>query len=173
MKLLSVAIISCLLFTFSCSKKETTETSAKKPKSSVKAKFRENKPQEPPPRVVIDINEEGYSADAVLKIDEEIPVLELIVGKDWKQNDLDKLKKMQMLDTLRLENMDSSSFDLSFTKSIKSLKSISFKGGKTSLEALKSLSGSSLENIDCSNSNITKESIGSIKSALGNTSVSF
>ena len=173
MKFLNVAITSCLLFTFSCSKKETTPTPAKKQKSSVKAKFRENKPQDPPPREVIDINEDGYSADTVLKIDKEIPVLELVVGKDWKQNDLDKLKKMQMLDTLRLENMDSSSFDLSFTKSIKSLKNISFKDGKTSLEALKSLTGSSLENIDCSNSNITKESIGSIKSELGSISVSF
>ena len=170
MKALSLIIIFVLLLTPSCSKNESSEKASK---SNAKAKFRTNTPQEAPPRQVIDINEEGYSVDAILKIDKEIPILEIIVGKNWKQAELDKLQKMQMLDTLRLENMDSSSFDLSFAKSIKSLKVISFKGGQTSIDTLKSLAGSNIQTVNCTATNISKDSLEVIKSSLGEVTVSF
>lgn len=172
MKITSFLLIGAILLSLGCSDQKSSKTE-KSNKGTVKAKFRTDKPQEPPEREIIDMNEEDYTVEQILKIDEEIPVLEIICSKEWKQSDFDKLSKLQMIDTLRLENMDSSKLNLSFIKSLKSMKVISFKGGNSSLDTIKSLAGSSIEKVDCANTNISKDGISSIQSDLGNITVSF
>lgn len=168
MKLLSLTLLSIFVLLLSCSKKETSERS----KSKVVSKHKNIQPQEAPPREIIDINEEGYSVDEVLKIDKEIPVLEIICGKDWKQTDLDKLAGMQMLDTLRLENMAISDLNLLFVKNIKSLKIISFKNSKVSAKTIESLKNSTVNRIDCSGTNLSKSELNTLSSTLTNIEIS-
>lgn len=166
-------IILSIFFTFvSCSKNEETKKSNKK-KSNVVSKFKNMKEQEPPPRHVIDVNEEEFTSEDVVKINSEIPVLELIVGKNWTQSDYNKLSSFKTLDFLKIENTDVSSIDFSFTESMGSRKTISFLNSKISDKSAGSIKSSSLKEIIFSATESSSLDLESIKNKLKGVNISI
>ena len=161
MKKFVLFLLSSVLF-FSCDNesKERKKVLVKKP---VHSQHKDMKEQEVE-REIIDVNEEGFSADAVLKIDKEIPVMEIIVGTDWKQADIEKIKSLQMVDTLRIENMDAASLDLAFTKDMKTLKRVSLSKSKLSPALISSLKDSKITTLDISNCTIDNDSLSKLGS---------
>ena len=137
MKYFSFILILSISFFYSCSKKESK--TSEKPENKTISKHKDIKTQEAPPREIINVDAEKYTVEDIRKIDKEIPVLEIIAGKKWAQAELDKLSGMEMLDTLRLDNMDLTSINFDFTKTLKALKKISIKNSKVSEQAISNL----------------------------------
>ena len=172
MKKLSIILILVLLLQ-SCSKENDSSESKKNSKAEITSKHKDMKEQEAPPREIIDAEAEDYSVDQVIAINKEIPVLELITAKKWSQSELQKLGTLQETDTLRIENTDALKLNLSFCKEMKALKKVSLKNSKISLELIKSLSGSKIDRLDLSGSNLSETDKASLNSILKNVKVIF
>jgi len=163
MKALISTLIIISLF-FSCSKEEEKEERKKVViKKQVKSKHKDMKEQEVE-REIIDINEEGFTVEQALKIDEEIPVMEIIVDVKWGQSEISKLQNLQMVDTIRIEKMDVSNLDLSFLNKMKTVKTLSFANSTLGPKVFKSFEDSNINTINISGCIVSGDTI----SAMGN-----
>lgn len=169
MKHLCLSLLLCLFFQ-SCSKDNKNSEKEKPPVSS---KHKEMKEQEAPPREIVDAEAEAYSVDQVININKEIPILELITAKKWTQEDLQKLNVMKELDTLRIENCDVSNLDLSFCKEMSALKKVSLQKSKVSLTSLKSLTASSIKELDLSGCEISAADKAALSTLFKEVQLSF
>ncbi|MCM8529822.1 MAG: hypothetical protein NE330_01570 [Lentisphaeraceae bacterium] len=96
---------------------------------------------------VVDLNEEGFSIEELIKIDEEIPVIEVIVPKDWNQSQITGLGKLQMLKGVFFKDADLKQTSLEFLSAKRTVKTISFDNCQISADTLKRLSSTVLEKI--------------------------
>ena len=166
-------ILILLVLLQSCSKENTSSENGKNSKAKVTSKYKDMKEQEAPPREIVDAEAEGYSVDQVIAINKDIPVLELIAAKKWTQPELQKITALKETDTLRIENADTSKLNLSFCKEMKALKKVSLKNSKVSLELIKSLSGSKIDSLDLSGTNLNETDKASLGSLLKDIKVIF
>ncbi|NQZ57550.1 MAG: hypothetical protein HRT88_08795 [Lentisphaeraceae bacterium] len=111
-------------------------------------------------RHVIDLKEDEMGVDQLLKIDAEIPVIELVANDKWTQADYLQLSKTIMLESLRLEEISLDDMDLAFVSQIKSLKTLSLLNSSATDKSIVQLQDSSIVELDLSgNEDLTLASI--------------
>ena len=136
---LSVALLS------SCSE-EAPQKAAKEQKEKKVPKIQKH---------VIDVAEEGFSVEEILKIDKEIPVIEIIIPTNWTQTEYDKLSGIELLSEVTFKGNDLSNKDLDFITKKRTVKILRFKNCKLNDELLKVLRRTVVEKIIFEKSELT------------------
>ena len=75
-------------------------------------------------RHVLDANQLKLSFDEVKKIDNEVPVLELIPNGLWDQSDFENISQLSSMETLNLNGFSVDDVDFSFLEQCPSLKQL-------------------------------------------------
>ncbi|MCM8538417.1 MAG: hypothetical protein NE334_20910 [Lentisphaeraceae bacterium] len=151
---ISLYLLSTLLLLNSCSEKPEEKKTASTNETIPKVE-----------KHVVDLNEEGFSIDELLKIDKEIPVIEVIVPKDWNQEQISNLGKLEMLKDVVFTNTNLKDIKLSFLGKKRTIKTISFENCQISAETLQELSRTVLEKISFIETDIDDKVIEALKKA--------
>lgn len=149
-----LSLISVALILGSCS-----EDTSKEKKTSSK---------ETVPKVekhIVDLNEEQYSLDELIKIDKEIPVIEVLVPSNWNQQQITGLGKLEILKDVSFKDTDLKETNLEFLSERRTVKTLSFENCQISAETLKGLSSTVLEEVTFNNTSVDDSIIEILKKA--------
>ena len=160
------AVLGTVLISTACN--ETKDPLSGKVKPALTKKVRKRvvrsvQPKTTIMRHVVDLTDDYMSAIALLKVDRELPVIEIIASDKWEQSDYDLLPRMSMLESLKLNKVSLTELNLSFVTKVKALSELSLSGADD--KALLQLKGSKIKELNLTASNkLTTASIEVLKS---------
>jgi hypothetical protein len=148
-----VLIVALLSFLNSCSKEQETKTES--PAESTAKIIRHS----------IDPEEEGYDIEQVLKIDQELPVVHLIVPASWDQAALDKIAQLELLEEITFNKIDLSAKNINFIAKRRTLKTLKFQQCTLNDDIFELIKKTIVEKITFSKTPLTKTIIQSLLKA--------
>ena len=149
---LSMYLLSIILILSSCSEETTKENNTSKNESVPKIE-----------KHVVDLNEEQFTLEELLKIDKEIPVIEVLVPKEWTQTQISGLGELEILKDVSFKDQDLTSIDLSFLGDRRTVKSLKLENCQVSSATLEILSRTTIEKISLINTPLDKSVIELLK----------
>ncbi|MCH2208837.1 MAG: hypothetical protein MK132_23655 [Lentisphaerales bacterium] len=155
MKRSYIYLLLTLVFFVSCSEEKSQEKQTEKKVKKV-------------PKVVkhtVDPASEHFSVEDILKIDKEIPLIELIVPKNWGQQELDQLKQLELLSEATFKGNDLSKIEIDFLTYKRTVKILRFKDCTIHNDLFKILRRTVVEKIVFQNTALTDEVIQSLTHA--------
>lgn len=111
----------------------------------------------------VNVEKENFSISELLKLDTEVPIIELIIPVDWNQKDLDEVKKLEILSEVTFNGNDLSNLNIDFVIHKRTIKTLRFKEAKLNNELFKTLRRSVVDRIVFKQTDINELIIQSLK----------